>query len=396
MKVQRFGTQFLGLCLPIVLMMSVGCTPKEDSKKAGSPQQNSKANPTDKNKEDKNREDKNKEDKKKTQAPGEPHCSNQKELRKGKGLGPVEKPYFYQIKYKNQISHLLGTVHIGIALSDLPKEVMGALQSSQQIVGERAFDEKEVQGMQSLRKGGFWSIFDGTDLSNREENKLSLEERNRLVCHGVPSRLAKVLTDSACQMVLKGPYFNVSMDMEVLAHAYSKKLKITQLDSDQLLKESDQLEKRTQSDSCQLKAILKYAPTEVDALWAPTFEKYRAGDKNSFIDESDKALAYRNENWMPILETTLAEGNAFITMGAAHLYGTKGIITMLLAKGYEVNRWTPDKKVPNPVGSLEDSIPSRIQSRSQTFVSQMDSGVDSDASSSTAENEAGIIWNLVD
>jgi len=383
MKVQRFGTRFLGICLPMVLMMSVGCTPKEDSKKAaGSPQENSKANPTDKNKEDKN----------KTPSPGEPLCSNQKELRNGNGLGPVTRPYFYQIKYKNQISHLLGTVHIGIALSDLPKEVTSALLASQQIVGERAFDEKEVRGMQSLRKGGFWSIFDSTDLSKLEENKLSREERNRLVCHGVPSRLAKVLTDNACQMVLKGPYFNVSMDMEVLAHAYSKKLKITQLDSDQLLKESDQLEKKTQTDSCQLKEILKYAPTEVDALWAPTFEKYRAGDNKSFIDESDKALAYRNENWMPILEATLAEGNAFITMGAAHLYGSKGIITMLLAKGYEVNRWAPDKKVPNPVGSLEDSIPSRIQ----TFVSQMDSGGDSDVSSSPVQKETGILWNLVD
>lgn len=373
MKVQRFGVKAFRIWLPLFLLFAVGCTPPDDSKKAAdSPQENSKANPTDKDR---------------TPVTGEPVCSNQKELRTGKGLGAVARPYFYQIKYKNQISHLLGTIHIGIALSDLPKEVTVALQASQQIVGERAFDEKEVQGMQSLRKGGFWSIFDNMDISNREENTLSLEERNRLVCHGVPSRLSKVLTDSACQMVLKGPYFNVSMDMEVLAHAYSKKLKITQLDSDQLLKEADQLEKKTESNACELKAILKYVPTEVDAQWAPTFEKYRAGDRNSFIDESDKALAYRNVNWMPILEATLSEGNAFITMGAAHLYGSKGIITMLLAKGYEVNRWTPEKKVPNPVGSLEDSVLMGFQ----TVVSETDS-----TGSSESQTDAGIIWNLVD
>ena len=46
----------------------------------------------------------------------------------------------------------------------------------------------------------------------------------------------------------------------------------------------------------------------------------------------------RNEAWLDRLQVHLLEGNAVINVGAAHLAGEKGLIALLRAKGYRVDR----------------------------------------------------------
>jgi uncharacterized protein len=48
-------------------------------------------------------------------------------------------------------------------------------------------------------------------------------------------------------------------------------------------------------------------------------------------------LDKRNENWIPQLEDYFARGNVFIAVGAGHLGGVGGLITMLRKKGYTVD-----------------------------------------------------------
>ena len=45
----------------------------------------------------------------------------------------------------------------------------------------------------------------------------------------------------------------------------------------------------------------------------------------------------RNEAWMPRLRRYLDEGNAVILVGAMHLPGPNGLVTMLSAEGYKVS-----------------------------------------------------------
>ncbi len=60
-----------------------------------------------------------------------------------------------------------------------------------------------------------------------------------------------------------------------------------------------------------------------------------------FRDEEDDLNAYedlfltkRNENWIPVMESVLPEGNVFFAVGAGHLGGPHGVVRLLRKAGY--------------------------------------------------------------
>lgn len=79
-------------------------------------------------------------------------------------------------------------------------------------------------------------------------------------------------------------------------------------------------------------------------------EAWRAGDAATvervvLKDLQQEAVLYqrllveRNRNWMPKLDALLArKGDAMVVVGAAHLVGPDGLLTMLKAKGYRVEQ----------------------------------------------------------
>ena len=48
-------------------------------------------------------------------------------------------------------------------------------------------------------------------------------------------------------------------------------------------------------------------------------------------------LYNRNRSWIPVMETALKQGSCFFAVGAAHLGGEEGLISLLRKAGYEVN-----------------------------------------------------------
>jgi len=78
---------------------------------------------------------------------------------------------------------------------------------------------------------------------------------------------------------------------------------------------------------------------------------WRAGNNNAlaelFVDEMkaeseelyESLLVERNSNWLPIIEQMFSQGeNEFVLVGAAHLVGEDGLLSMLEAKGYQVEQ----------------------------------------------------------
>jgi len=51
-----------------------------------------------------------------------------------------------------------------------------------------------------------------------------------------------------------------------------------------------------------------------------------------------RLLVERNRNWMPKLEALVGHSRPFVVVGAAHLVGPDGLLTMLKAKGYQVEQ----------------------------------------------------------
>ena len=70
-----------------------------------------------------------------------------------------------------------------------------------------------------------------------------------------------------------------------------------------------------------------------------TVERIVLGDAKDDPDMYQRLLVNRNRNWMPRLDAFFTRtGHTFVVVGAAHLVGPDGLITMLMAKGYKVDQ----------------------------------------------------------
>ncbi len=52
----------------------------------------------------------------------------------------------------------------------------------------------------------------------------------------------------------------------------------------------------------------------------------------------DAVIVNRNRNWVPKIESCIAEGHCFIVVGAAHLLGPDGLLIALKQKGYAIEQ----------------------------------------------------------
>ncbi|MFT4033346.1 MAG: TraB/GumN family protein [Siphonobacter sp.] len=63
----------------------------------------------------------------------------------------------------------------------------------------------------------------------------------------------------------------------------------------------------------------------------------RSVKQPEYAEQIDDLLWKRNANWIPIIESAIAQKPTFIAVGAGHLGGSKGVIALLKARGYQVN-----------------------------------------------------------
>ncbi|MFT4771346.1 MAG: hypothetical protein ACI83L_002790 [Cryomorphaceae bacterium] len=76
--------------------------------------------------------------------------------------------------------------------------------------------------------------------------------------------------------------------------------------------------------------VMQYKAEEINALYTTTAEYMASEEEMKFL------LYTRNQNWADLLETRLGQKTLFIAVGAAHLGGEKGLITLMTKQGYEL------------------------------------------------------------
>jgi uncharacterized protein YbaP (TraB family) len=63
-------------------------------------------------------------------------------------------------------------------------------------------------------------------------------------------------------------------------------------------------------------------------------QKLMVDEGNGIPNFEERFLNRRNRNWIPVMEKLMMENSTFIAVGAAHLVGEKGVISLLRQKGY--------------------------------------------------------------
>jgi hypothetical protein len=131
------------------------------------------------------------------------------------------------------------------------------------------------------------------------------------------------------------------LDIEINFKAYELNKPIVQLDNSKLMEKYHKLSNEAEPLPCSVtKDLLTHSPQEVYDEGMRNFNEFISGDEKVFSqkDTDDPGVIFRNKAWMPKILRELNKGDAFIAVGADHLFGTAGIIALLTNHGYVVTR----------------------------------------------------------
>lgn len=256
----------------------------------------------------------------------------------------VTAPYFYKIEKAGKVSHILGTRHVGVPLSKFPPVVHEAIASARLVVFEVAPGDD----------------FDGEDVEVSLPDELGPElwsHYTKLVGKDVASSLKRATPSAALLMLMVmyediGAMLDVEIQRQVLAAGIpTKGLEKAQFQDallDELLdirmlrasiehtEDRDELAKESRED------LTEYCSgTDEDPGMDADMRRdlLASGYTQAEIDRIDDLMVHaRNADWIPKLEPMLKTGDVFIAVGADHLTGPKGVVSLLAARGYKLTR----------------------------------------------------------
>lgn len=253
-------------------------------------------------------------------------------------------PMLYRVKGDKGTLYMLGTIHMG--------------------VNPKTFFSEEV-----------WSLFDAsrsfvmeTDLTNAQAamfQRMAQPKGQTLEAQLGPAgwkALDKLLDDRAEQYNSVKPWVVVSlillkmlpkdadptasMDQQLLDKARSQGKKLGYLEPPDFQLEI--LEKTmTADDLKEMVTDFEKQKKELDDMVtayvkgdAETLERISFKELDKKPDRYELLFFKRNRAWIPELEVYLKqEGDTFAAFGAGHLFGDKGVLKLLEANGYKVERY---------------------------------------------------------
>lgn len=197
--------------------------------------------------------------------------------------GPkIAEPFLWNVQGTTQPSYLFGTIHAGVSANELPPRVGQAIAQSDLFIMETA------------------------------------PERGML-----------------------HPGKEAPMDLELANHAHRTGGRILTLET--LRFQLDLLSKLGSRE--EIAAMLAEDAAAATAT-APLMKAYRSGNEDRLLAEArspdpamqELLLDSRNRRWAKKLAPVLERGGAFVAVGAGHLPGEQGLVTLLRERGFIVER----------------------------------------------------------
>lgn len=243
-------------------------------------------------------------------------------------------------------SYLYGTIHITCDAT-LDKATINALNNTAQLYLELDLDDKNlqmemVQGMlmkdgKTMKSMVSEADYKLLDTFLKDKLKMGADMVNNMKPAMISTLLMPLLMDCPIQSV-EGELMkiNASNNKETLGlEAVKDQLAIFdaipyQVQMDELMKAVKAGFDDNKKELGEMYAV--YQSKDVDALQKLTEES----DSKLTADYQNVMLDDRNANWIPKIETIAKTKPTFFGVGAAHLGGPKGVISLLKKKGYIV------------------------------------------------------------
>lgn len=273
------------------------------------------------------------------------------------GSARLKTAYFYEVSLKGKTSYILGTMHVGITLDELPEVVTSKFNSARALYVEKKISPNLVEMTLKDSQTGYITMMKSrNERQGMKRSPLTVKEKEILKSFfHLPSPVVEVMR---CPDVISYFFFNgnytfpmvKSLDYSILNQAYKKELPTYELDTDQMRQYALEASLRSQqeksvatnnkiaSTGCDLKDQLKGREVFNQARDTERLlVQYKAGKLKS---SDDKFVTIRNLMWIEneSFLNDLAKGNTYVAVGAYHLLGPKGILRGLQAKGFTVKR----------------------------------------------------------
>lgn len=254
----------------------------------------------------------------------------------------IQNPSLYKISSYTGDSYILGTVHVGISLSDFSSDLQieEIIKNSRVLLAERAFTQSQID---SYLQNPLEAMLAHSPY--RSTIPLETETREKIVAAGVPSQLLDDVGDEHCGIFAAITYLEYSrlpLDLEIMKVALNMGLSILPLDHLELMNRA-MTQQREVRGRCSLKGVLdQHSPQSIAEFMRTgtqeVIQNYRAGIRESVEDLNTPIVFVRNFEWLRTIEREHLLGRAFIAVGQSHLYGPNGLIELLRAKGFLVQK----------------------------------------------------------
>jgi len=263
----------------------------------------------------------------------------------------AEPSLLYQVTGKGlaKPSYIFGTFHAICSTEMVPlTSVDTYLNQTDQLMME--IDMDDTAEMQSMSKSIFMA--DGKTLKDflTPDELAKVDELMKSYLGAPLNNLTNIKPSMLTVLVLTRPKAigctPVTFDLELMKSAVGKKKPVVGLEtvaSQVKVLDSMPLDK-------QAKALYKVAadPTKAIAELKKLMDVYKTQDVEKLFDATTKQetdemefharlLDERNLSWIPKLEVAFKEKPTFVAVGAGHLGGKKGVLSLLRKKGYQVS-----------------------------------------------------------
>lgn len=265
---------------------------------------------------------------------------NERHERADKYCPSVTGPYFYALEKKGKTSYILGTRHIGVALAKFPQVVRDKIDAAKLVVFEVAPDDEHPTTSKQI---SLPAVLGDRDWAHYQELVGPAEEES---------------SAAAALLMMTALYedFTVQLEKDIEQEAGSAHIKMRGLETakfqDELIDKLldlrmlraavEQTKNRAELAKDSADDLAEYCAGTDDSPGIDGHQRdemLAAGYTQKEIDAIDEQIVYaRNASWIPKLDKLFATSGVFVAVGADHLIGPRGVISLMTARGYKATR----------------------------------------------------------
>lgn len=248
-----------------------------------------------------------------------------------------------------QPSYLLGTIHSDDArITTLPVTISNIFQQADSFSGEIDMDLPNL-----MQASQATLLPEGESLQQLLDSTLYQQTVQLLAAYGMPELVVQRMKPwaAAATLSLPRPQTGLFLDMLLYTQAAAQGKRVYGLETVseqvgamesiprdlQIIMLRDAVAQHDQLDQIIEALINAYLQRDLNALESISDKAMQQGDARVAQLFTSQVVVNRNRRMLERMQPRLDEGSAFIAVGALHLPGKDGLLTLLRNKGYRVN-----------------------------------------------------------